>query len=112
VVLLNNQTLVLGGLIQSTRTFIKIGIPFLNRIPVLGYLFGSTEEKIEKRELLLLITPRVVGTETDAARVTDRMRNTTPELEQSFKMAPRPLPHTTTPPPLPEPRFVPPPSSR
>src|SRR6266511_2495843 len=62
VVLLNNQTLVLGGLIQNKRTKIKTGIPFLNRIPVLGYLFGSTEDKIEKTELLMLITPRVIGT--------------------------------------------------
>lgn len=103
VVLLNNQTLVLGGLIQNKRTFIKTGIPFLNRIPVLGYLFGSTEEKIEKTELLLLITPRVVGTAADASRVTDRMRNVTPELEQSFKLAPRLPPPTTSGPPLPPP---------
>jgi general secretion pathway protein D len=103
VVLLNNQTLVLGGLIQTTRTFTKIGIPYLNRIPVLGYLFGSTEERIEKRELLLLITPRVVGTALDAARVTDRMRNVTPELEQSFKLAPKPLPRTLNPSPAPPP---------
>ena len=103
VVLQNNQTLVLGGLIQSKRTFIKTGIPFLNRIPVFGYLFGSTEEKIEKTELLLLITPRVVGTAADAARVTEQMRKVTPELEQSFRLAPRPLPPTVVPfqPPLP-----------
>jgi general secretion pathway protein D len=100
VVLLNNQTLVLGGLIQTTRTFIKIGIPFLNRIPVLGYLFGSTEEKLEKRELLLLITPRVVGTALDAARVTEQMRNVTPELEQSFRLAPKAPPRTIAVPPL------------
>ena len=112
VVLLNNQTLVLGGLIQTRRTYVKIGIPYLNRIPVFGYLFGSTEEKVEKTELLLLITPRVVGTAVDAARVTERMRNTTPELEQSFRLAPRQLPPTTTPPPLPEPRSVPPSPSR
>jgi len=103
VVLLNNQTLVLGGLIQNTRTYIKTGIPFLNRIPVLGYLFGSTEERIEKRELLLLITPRVVGTAVDAARVTEQMRKVTPELEQSFRLAPRQPPPTPVPPPLPPP---------
>jgi general secretion pathway protein D len=103
VVLLNNQTLVLGGLIQSKRTFIKTGIPYLNRIPVLGYLFGSTEEVIEKTELLILITPRVVGTALDAARVTEQMRKVTPELEQSFRLGPRPLPPTVVPfqPPLP-----------
>jgi general secretion pathway protein D len=106
VVLLNNQTLVLGGLIQNRRTFIRTGIPFLNRIPVLGYLFGSTEEKIEKTELLLLVTPRVVGTAVDAARVTEQMKRVTPEIEESIRRAPRMPPPTSVPPP---PSFVPPP---
>jgi len=99
VVLLNNQTLVLGGLIQTRKSWIRTGIPFMNRIPVLGYLFGSTEEKIEKTELLMLITPRVVGTALDAARVTNQMRKVTPELEESFRLAPRQPPPTTGPPP-------------
>jgi general secretion pathway protein D len=89
VVLLNNQTLVLGGLIQNKRTQVRIGIPWLSRIPLLGYLFGSVEHKIEKTELLLLITPRTVGTAVDAARITDQMRRVTPELEQSIRQAPR-----------------------
>jgi general secretion pathway protein D len=90
VVLLNNQTLVLGGLIQNKRTRVRIGIPWLSRIPILGYLFGSVEDKLEKTELLLLITPRAVGTALDAARITEQMRRVTPELEQSIKRAPRP----------------------
>jgi general secretion pathway protein D len=102
VVLLNNQTLVLGGLIQNKRTKIRTGIPFLNRIPVLGYLFGATEEKVEKTELLMLITPRVVGTALDAARITEQMRRGSPEMEKSFKLGPPKLPATKpplTPPP-------------
>lgn len=99
VVLLNNQTLVLGGLIQNRRTNIKIGVPFLNRIPILGYLFGSTEERIERTELILLITPRTVSTPMDANRVTDQMRRITPELEESVRQAPRMPPPTPTPPP-------------
>jgi general secretion pathway protein D len=90
VVLLNNQTLVLGGLIQNKRTRIRVGVPWLNRIPILGYLFGSVQTTIEKTELVLLITPRVVGTAVDAARITDQMRRVTPELEQSIRSAPRP----------------------
>jgi len=97
VVLLNNQTLVLGGLIQNRRTNIKIGVPFMNRIPILGYLFGSTEERIERTELLLLITPRAVGTPVDAARITDQMRKVTPELEESVRQAPRMPPPTNVP---------------
>jgi general secretion pathway protein D len=97
VVLLNNQTLVLGGLIQNRRTNIKVGVPFLNRIPILGYLFGSTEERIERTELILLITPRAVGTPLDASRITDQMRKITPELEESLRQAPRMPPPTNMP---------------
>jgi general secretion pathway protein D len=89
---MNNQTLVLGGLIQNKRTVTKTGIPFLNRIPVIGYLFGNTTEAISKTELLLLITPRVVGTALDAIRITDQMRRITPELRDSIKQKQFPYP--------------------
>ncbi len=99
VVLLNNQTLVLGGLIQDTVTIDDRGIPWLKNIPILGYLFGFKEKKIEKTELLLLITPRVIGTALDAARITDEMRRTTPELNDAIRSAPRAP--TSPPPPAP-----------
>jgi general secretion pathway protein D len=92
VVLLNNQTLVLGGLIQSRRSVTKVGIPFLYSIPVFGYLFGSTLEQLQKTELILLITPRVIGTAIDAARVTDQMRNLTPERRDSIREKQFPYP--------------------
>ena len=91
VVLLNNQTPILGG------------HPLPEGIPVLGYLFGSTEEKIERTELLILITPRVVGTAADAARITEQMRRGSPEIEQSFKLAPQKLRATLKPLPTPPP---------
>jgi general secretion pathway protein D len=99
VVLQDSQTLVLGGLIQTKRTLNRTGIPFLNRIPILGYLFGSTEEKIEKTELVLLITPRVVGTAAEAGTVTGEMRRVTPELDEAIRRAPRPPPKAPVPQP-------------
>jgi general secretion pathway protein D len=90
VVLLDNQTLVLGGLIQTKHTRVRSGIPWLSRIPILGYLFGSVQDTTEKTELVLLLTPRVVGTALDAARITDQLRRATPELDQSIQRAPRP----------------------
>jgi general secretion pathway protein D len=97
VVLVNNQTLVLGGLIRERRNIDDRGIPFLKNIPLLGYLFGAKAVTTTKTELLLLITPRVVGTALDAARITDEMRRLTPELERSIQRAPRP-PRTAPPP--------------
>jgi general secretion pathway protein D len=92
VVLLNNQTLVMGGLIQTRRETIRSGIPFLERIPVIGYLFRNTTENTSKTELLLLITPRVVGNALDATRITDQMRRITPEIKDSIKNKEFPYP--------------------
>jgi general secretion pathway protein D len=97
VVLLNNTTLVLGGLIQDQVTINDRGIPFLKDIPILRFLFGFKGRLIEKTELLLLITPRVIGTALDAAKLTDEMRRATPELERTIKKAPR-APSPTPPP--------------
>jgi general secretion pathway protein D len=104
VVLLDSQTLVLGGLIQTKRTHVRSGIPFLSRIPVIGYLFGSTQETVEKTELVLMITPRVVGTAVEAARITEEMRRVSPEIQDALRRAPRPpTPAPFQPPPNPQP---------
>jgi general secretion pathway protein D len=103
VVLLNNMTLVLGGLIQDTVTLDNRGIPILKDIPIFGWLFRFTGRRLEKTELLLLITPRVVGTAIDAARITDQMRKTTPELDNAVTNSPRPPTVPTVPPGTPLP---------
>jgi len=109
VVLLNNMTLVLGGLIQDTVTLDNRGIPLLKDIPVFGYLFRFTGRRVEKTELLLLITPRVVGTALDAAKITNDMRRSTPEIDEAVDKAPRAPRFAPPPPPLPAPTPVPPP---
>jgi general secretion pathway protein D len=100
VVLMNNMTLVLGGLIQDTLTLDDRGIPILKDIPVFGWAFRFTGRKIEKTELLLLITPRVVGTALDAGKITNEMRRATPELNEAVEKAPR-SPRTQPPPVVP-----------
>ncbi len=124
VVLVNNQTLVLGGLIQDKLTIDDRGIPLLKNIPILGYLFASKQRTIEKTELIILITPRVLGTALDAASITEQLRRATPELEQAIRTSPRPpsppplaVPETPAPPvpsspvpPVPAPPLPPPPA--
>jgi general secretion pathway protein D len=90
VVLVNNQTLVLGGLIQEKRNVTNSGVPFFKDIPLIGFLFGVKERTVDKTELLILITPRVIGTAIDAARITEEMRKATPELDDASQHAPRP----------------------
>ena len=90
VVLINNQTLVLGGLIRDRTGIEDRGIPLLKDIPLLGYFFGAKVRSRDKTELLIVITPRVIGTPLDAARITDEIRRANPESDRSMRYAPRP----------------------
>ena len=67
----SGQTVLLGGLIRQDENSTDTGIPGLNRIPLLGRLFGSTDRRRNRSELIVLITPRVIGSSDDAKRITD-----------------------------------------
>jgi general secretion pathway protein D len=67
----SGQTVLLGGLIQQDEGTSDTGIPWLNRIPLLGRLFGSTSRHRNRTELLVLITPRVISSSSDARDVTE-----------------------------------------
>ena len=61
-VLVNDgQTAVMGGLIRENEATQQRGIPLLKDIPLLGWLFSSNSTVKQKRELLIFITPRIVG---------------------------------------------------
>jgi general secretion pathway protein D len=70
----SGETLVLGGLIAEKDDLKESGIPGLYKIPVIGKLFGQTSDLSERRELVVLITPRVVLNSTDARQITDEFR--------------------------------------
>jgi len=90
VVIADGQTLMLGGLIQTKRNETRAGMPFLNRIPILGLLFGKTTNSFDRTELVILITPRVVASPEEGRRITEEMRQRTPEVEQSIKERDKP----------------------
>jgi general secretion pathway protein D len=71
----DGQTIALGGLIRDNSTQEKAGIPYLNEIPGLGFLFGSTNIEDKRTELLVLLTPRVVRNAMDVKTVTDELRD-------------------------------------
>jgi type IV pilus assembly protein PilQ len=60
-VLVNDgQTVVLGGILETTKTASTKKVPFLGDIPVLGYLFKTTTDVNNKKELLIFITPKIL----------------------------------------------------
>ncbi|MFC5436191.1 type II secretion system secretin GspD [Rhodanobacter umsongensis] len=67
----SGQTVLLGGLIQQAEGNTDTGIPGLNRVPILGRLFGNTNHNRNRTELIVLITPRVIRGGEDARQITD-----------------------------------------
>ncbi|MDE2138159.1 MAG: type IV pilus secretin PilQ [Gammaproteobacteria bacterium] len=60
-VLVNDgQTVVLGGILQTTQREDDTKVPFLGDIPILGHLFKSTDHRDDKDELMIFITPKIV----------------------------------------------------
>jgi type IV pilus assembly protein PilQ len=56
----DGETAVIGGLTVTEVTVTKSGIPFLVDLPILGKLFGFTEQQENRRDLLILITPHII----------------------------------------------------
>ena len=56
----DGQTVVIGGIISETLKNNREGIPILCKIPLLGWLFSYTDHKIDKTELIIMITPHVL----------------------------------------------------
>ncbi len=59
----DGDTLVIGGIIKSTRTSGESAFPVLSKIPILGWLFKSQSKSDQSNELLIFITPRIVQLE-------------------------------------------------
>jgi general secretion pathway protein D len=70
----SGETVALGGLIRDNRDNRQTGLPLLSSIPVIGWLFGVTDRTSERTELLVLITPSVIGSQEEARAVTEELR--------------------------------------
>ncbi|WP_346831532.1 type II secretion system secretin GspD [Pseudomonas abietaniphila] len=70
----SGQTVLLGGLIKQDNSDTASSVPYLGRIPGLRWLFGSTSKSKKRTELIVLITPRVVTSNSQARQVTDDYR--------------------------------------
>jgi general secretion pathway protein D len=67
----SGQTVAIGGLVDRQLEESRSGIPLLKDIPVLGYFFGRTSERVSNSELFLFVTPYVIASDADADRLRD-----------------------------------------
>lgn len=77
----SGQTVFIGGLISESTSTGRSGVPFLNRLPFIGALFGSRSKANVRSETLVMITPTVIESSADLQRVSE-------EMEKEFSRVP------------------------
>jgi len=56
----DGETSVIGGLTVTTVTKTRSGIPLLSGLPIVGKLFSFSSDQENRRDLIILVTPRIV----------------------------------------------------
>ncbi len=80
----DQQTIVIGGLMQQKEIETVTKIPLLGDIPVLGRVFSYTSKNKTKSNLLVLLTPYIVKDQFELDAIRDRKTREHDELVSSF----------------------------
>ncbi len=69
VVVRDQQTVVIGGLMGTKNIDSVSKVPLLGDIPILGYFFKHTNKTLQKTNLLIVLTPYVIRDQSDLRRI-------------------------------------------
>ena len=84
VVVHDQQSVVIGGLIQEREIYSSTKVPLLGDIPLLGYLFKYTTHEKKKTNLLILLTPYIIKDQLDLQNIRERKTREYREFTASF----------------------------
>jgi type IV pilus assembly protein PilQ len=60
IIVKDGETVVIGGLFKDKTTTAKTQVPVLGDLPLAGGLFRGTADKVERQEVIVLLTPHIV----------------------------------------------------
>jgi len=87
VIVDDNSTVVIGGLIDDKFTETETKVPLLGDIPLLGWLFKSRKKEREKTNLYVFLTPHVINNKVDAENLYQKKKEHIDEIGKgSIKM--------------------------
>ena len=94
VVVRDQQTVVIGGLMSDQIRNVVSKVPLLGDIPILGYLFKRTERVVQKTNLLIVLTPYVIRDQADLRRILQKkLRERREFIERYTNFEPREIAH-------------------
>jgi hypothetical protein len=56
----SGQAAVIGGITEDTDNILTNGVPFLQRIPILGYLFSTRQRNKDRTNLIIIVWPKII----------------------------------------------------
>jgi len=81
----DGDTIAIGGQIQESTNMTLSGIPMLDRIPVVGALFGARSYSKQRTELIIFITPHVIFDTNQMTDATDELRDKIKALRKDVR---------------------------
>jgi general secretion pathway protein D len=70
----SGSTVVIGGLIRDDKVTLERKIPLVSDVPLVGNLFKFKRDRLQKTNLLIFITPHVMGSQKDLEQITDEKK--------------------------------------
>ncbi|MDQ6990965.1 MAG: type IV pilus secretin PilQ [Mariprofundaceae bacterium] len=65
ILMKNGETIVIGGIYTRVKRTANNGVPWLSKIPMLGWLFKNDTKQDDKTELLIFLTPKILNVKGD-----------------------------------------------
>ena len=85
VVVKDGETIVIAGLTSDEDIASEAGIPFLKDIPILGFLFKKSSKKVDKKDLVIFVTPHIIR-RTGLDVMQDKEIEESKEEKENFKV--------------------------
>jgi len=82
-----DQSIVLGGLVKERKSLDRTGLPWLYKIPLIGWIFGSRTDSVRRDELLIFITPRVIRSVEEGIQLSRDFEERVGQLKARMKEA-------------------------
>jgi general secretion pathway protein D len=81
----DGDTVAIGGFIQEQYGVTSVGVPVLQRIPILGAAFGSRSSNKARTELIVFLTPRVIYDTNQIQDATDEIKGNLKKLQRLMR---------------------------